>query len=117
MKRIALPILFLLAWACVGTQAREHALMPALRASLPHITAAIERGAAGDPATLGRAADLKTAVETGAVQGFLWSPLEAPAQAGIRARAAASEIGPGVAESLIEEVRQFGVGMRKAGAL
>jgi len=114
--------LVLILSACVGTAARENVLLPALSVTWSVIVApAITDGLAASDLPA-EAVELRLAavervqllLDSGDAAKALtivgiWPVLEPLALAGIEARLADGDIGPGVAASLRETVRLFGV--------
>lgn len=96
-----------LPFACSAPAAKEHVLLPELKAAWPSVHAAAERG--------GMSLATLNAFETGLKAGTPvladWVPIEVAAHAGIEARITAGEVTPGVAASLHERVRLFGVAL------
>lgn len=104
--------LFMIAAACAGTTARAEVLLPALRQAWAGIRGGVERelvvapDAAGTAALAGADAALRSGDQI-AVAAVAWPVLDALAMADITRRTAAGQIGPGVAESWRERLRQF----------
>lgn len=103
-------VLVLVLASCAGSAARVESLLPALRLAWPYIVRNVEGSMPSE-----RVADLARrmgrALESGDVVDG-WEVLERAALLGIDVRLARGEIGPGVAESLRERVRMFGVAYR-----
>jgi len=116
----------LLAMGCAGNKARDEAGFRALKVAWPAVKAEVDYGvnlmeANGLPPSevaIARQAvvEFSGAVERGdrgAILVAAWLTLQGTAEYGIRARAASGEIGPGVADSLLERLNQFGLLIRK----
>ena len=104
--------LFLIAAACAGTTARTEVLLPAMQQAWPPIHDAIERELAVAPDAAGTAAlaGADAALQSGdpiAVASVAWAVLDALHEADATRRVDLGQIGPGVAESLRERLRQF----------
>jgi len=114
------PLLFLLltaclciaASACVGAAARQTMTLPAMRAAWANIKTEATRHATRAPdfaglTAIGEADAAMAAGTAAAIAAAPWGPVEAHATADIEERVANGEIGPGVGESLAEELRLF----------
>jgi len=113
-KMMMLAVFGLTLTACTVTQAREEALLPAMRSSWPAIEESIVRGAEGseggpiiEEGILLFQGEL--AKEGGPTVDLLptWLVLKPYSEADIAARTQAGEIGVGVAASMIERLANF----------
>lgn len=105
-------ITLILAAACAGTAARANVLLPAMRAAWPSIKQQAEQQALPAQVPIVEAMDAAIQIGTeAALAGADWPTVRSLAFARIQARAAAGEIGAGVAASLNERVTQFGRGI------
>lgn len=105
-------ILALFLAACAGATARTEVLLPAMRQAWPPIRVAIERELVVAPDSTGSAAlaGADAALQSGdpiAVAAVAWPVLDAMAQSDTTRRVDLGQIGPGVADSLRERLRQF----------
>lgn len=102
---------------CAGLNARQKVLLPTMQVVWPNVRVTAERGVEALPPE-GRTEALATldlfgaALTAGTEEGIAhvhpsWIQISAWADNGIDARVEAKEIGPGVALSLKERVRQF----------
>lgn len=108
-RRIA-PLLLLLGAACAGAAAREGVTLPAMRAAWSAIKVEATREAVATQTGQAEVAAADAAMAAGtaaAIAAAPWGVVEALARADIQRRVDAAEIGPGVAASLLEELRLF----------
>lgn len=127
MKKLASLLVLLVLSACAGTAARNETLLPAIRNAWTGVQAdstsgihaaltAAEITAEAAIAAHKSIADAGTALEVGdviAVASVPWTSITGFAERGITARVMSREIGPGVASSLRERLRQFRDGLAK----
>jgi hypothetical protein len=104
--------LFLIAAACAGTTARTEVMLPAMRQAWAGIRPAVERyvSTVDDIAQRDALTAADAALQSGdpvAIAGVPWQLLDDAHEADVVRRVAASEIGPGVADSLRERLAKF----------
>lgn len=109
----ALTIVVLAMTACAGSQARQTILTPALQQAL----VSIEAQALAGGATEAQVEALSDALESGDRVGAAaaWPAVRAAAEADIESRLQSGVIGPGVAESHRERLRNFEEGVIALG--
>ncbi len=99
----------------LGQRARDEALLPALRMAAVGICEDAIRG--GDDAASVAAEAFMNALRAESLDQPAitegWVAVSAYAKLGISVRVASGEIGPAVAESLLERIKQFDIGIQK----
>jgi hypothetical protein len=110
--RRVLPWLLLVLVACAGAIAREEVQLPSMQMAWSNVRAQVADQLlhAPDDSTTATLAAADQALATGnatALAAVDWEAIEAAAEVSIRRREQAQEIGPHVAESLRERLRQF----------
>lgn len=110
--RRVLPWFLLVLVACAGAIAREEVQLPSMRMAWSNVRAQVADQLlhAPDAAATATLAAADQALDTGdatAIAAVDWETIEAAAEVSIRRREKALEIGPAVAESLRERLRQF----------
>jgi hypothetical protein len=129
VKKLAIPILLLVAAGCVGLFARKHALFPAAQLAWKGVSADIEKGVAdavakgeldeaGAALARNQASQMAGALEKKDRRALfstraIWPLLRAYAEQGITARVVAGEISAGVSQSLFERIRKFEEALHK----
>lgn len=111
IRRI-LPFLLLILVACAGAAARQNLLLPSMQQAWVGVRAQVADQLlhVEDSATTAELAGADAALQTGdavAVAAVDWPRIDAAAEASIERRVQAQDIGPAVAESLRERLRQF----------
>lgn len=110
--RRVLPWLLLVLVACAGASARAEVQLPSIHMAWSSVRAQVADQLlhAPDSVAAETLAAADQAVDTGdatAIAAVDWKTIDAAAEASIRRREQAQEIGPAVAESLRERLRQF----------
>lgn len=110
LRRI-LPLFLLLLVACAGAAAREDVQLPSMQQAWANVRAQIadQLIQAPNDSTTATLAAADAALATGGVSVATvdWATLDAAAEACIDRREAAQDIGPDVADSLRERLKQF----------
>lgn len=111
IRRLA-PLLLLLGAACAGAAARQGVTLPAMRAAWEAIKVEATREAVATQTGQADVAAADAAMAAGtaaAIAAAPWGVVEMLARGDITRRVAAGTIGPGVADSLLEELRLFAI--------
>ncbi len=124
LAAMGLTALILTATSCSALWAQQHVLIPTLRQAWRHIVVDVDAGLQklddGAAAAVLRAKKrMDEALFTGEAAAILlvnWKILAQAAEIGIAARVASGLIGPDVAESLRERLRQFGAALAAISA-
>jgi len=109
MKKVFALVCIMLAMACVGTAARNEALIPAMRATWESSIAESVTLGGGDPAPM------TEALKSGEVEKIIavsWGEMRDQALAGIRKLQRDGDIGGNVALIMMNEVAMFDRAMR-----
>lgn len=108
MKKLMMAAILLVAAACSGVTAREEVLMRDMELAWPNVAENVKRGSAEDQTAVLSAVSLalqsRDRYELAKVPVMSLLDL---ASIGVQKRVEAKEIGPGVAASLLERIRNF----------
>ena len=122
-KSVALILALMVIGGCAGTKARDEVLMPTMSLAWPGIAVDVEYGAqemedaAEAQAVRAEAIAIGEALGRGDRPALLtldWNGVQGAALRGIQARITSGEIGHGVAQSLVERIRNFDAAWRQA---
>lgn len=111
LRLLLLTVLLAPGCKTLGQRAEESALYPALEQSWPGVRRDAERGDA--PVELLDGFHQALVSRQGIAVKVRWPTVRSHAQQGIQNRVDELEIGPGVADSLLERVEQFDAGVRR----
>lgn len=118
--RIApVSLVLLLALACAGSRAREHALWPTIASTWPAVHEAVVVGLDGatpSPAAMAAIAQVEAAVQADdyrLLQDTDWPAVEPLARLGVQVRVDRGEVSEGVSVSLLERIDRFTEAMQE----